>query len=118
MRRRKSRHQLGGIIEIIALGIQVGIADPVIEILERLLVAPEQLYTLRISTPGIVECGIEIVDRHRLDEVFIFLVIGFYPEYLVLGHLLVVDDIMGRLRKSYIGGIEQLAVLRLLVEYP
>jgi len=37
----EGRHQLFGIIEVIAPGIQVGIADPVIEILDGFLIAPE-----------------------------------------------------------------------------
>src|SRR6202000_502825 len=94
-----------------------GIADPVIKILDRLLISPEKLDPLGITAPRIIIDIIVIIKRDRLDKILVFFIIGFYPEDPVLRHLLIIDNIMGGLGKPDIGGIEQLAVLGLLIEY-
>ena len=116
MRSCKVRHQLFGIVQVVAFGIQIGVADPVIEVLNGFFVAPEEFGSFGIAAAAVVEGRIEIVNRDGLYEVIVFFVIGFDAEDAVFGHLLVVDDIMSRPGEADIGGIEQLAALGFLVE--
>ncbi len=108
--------QLTGIVQIVPFSIQIRIADPVVEVLDGLLIAPEQFDPLCIAGAAVVIFGIEIIDWIRLYEIGVFFIIGLYTENAILRHLLIIDNIMRSLCKADIRGIEELAVLRFLIE--
>ncbi len=87
------------IIHKISFGIQVSIADPVIEILERFFVSPEKLDAASIPTTPVIVSEVVVTERNRLNQIFIFLIIGFHPEYPFPGHFLIVQNVLYRLGK-------------------
>ena len=62
---RKRWHKLAGIVQVITFGIEVRIADPVVEIFKSLFISPEEFDPLRITTAGIIVSSIEIIKRDR-----------------------------------------------------
>jgi hypothetical protein len=58
----------------IPLGIQVGIADPVVKIFDAFFISPEKFNTLCITTAGIIVNTVIIIDRFGLDEIIIFFI--------------------------------------------
>ena len=69
-------HQLFGIVQVVAFGIQIGVADPVVEVLDSLFVTPEEFRSFGVTAAAVVEGRIEIIDGDGFYEVIVFFVIA------------------------------------------
>src|SRR5579875_2284064 len=83
-----------GIIQEITFGIEERIRDPVVEVLKRFLIAPEQLKALRLSITVIAGGNIAVIDVGCFNEVVVLFIISLYAESGKAGGFLVLGNIM------------------------
>src|SRR5690349_20233891 len=99
-----------GIIKIVSFCVEIGITDPVVEILNAFFISPEEFNSFCITGTIVIVSIIRRINRHGLHQVIIFFVIGFCTEYPVVSSFLVSENIV-----SCFGIVQILCKYQLLV---
>src|SRR5580765_4523676 len=91
---RKTGLQFGGVIQILAFCIQIGIAYPVVEIFKSFFITPEKVDALRITASAIIISSVVVAVWNCFYKIHILFIISLDAEYPVLRHFLIIDNIV------------------------
>src|SRR5687768_4455577 len=100
----------GGIIKIVAPGIQERVTEPVVEVPDAFLVSPEELYPFGVAETVVIKRRVHFVVLH---QVVVFLVVCLSTKNSVVCRFLISEDVMCGTGVPKICCVDELRIFRL-----